>query len=392
MPPVQHAKLASTSSQRAARIACGVVLVMLGAAIALAMLSSSYVGSASMLVHVLLHSSPDRLPPPPPQQPWWKSLPSAEVAHTVIQDVPPSSAPATYMDKSAAPTTPTHQVLPALTIAFPPNPSSPSPSQPPASCATRLQGRENLRERSPPIRCSSLHGDASQCVQAYISRADGQGISLCEYLFTSRQCIASAQVLSCPPPPPTPPSLPQPPMLPPSVPPMPMVEQINLRFTQGGPGPNLATAGVLVHTFDDITDMSMPWLPCHESRWCGNLRDRFATSLLYPGHGDVYSKGDGGFVINPTAAKILCSYHGDGHSMAKACQLPGVSDSCVPGCGGGYDKCDIVQKTSWCTCARGDFLCAWKPFELEQMMQQQKHEAGNGFLNQKGYNEVSHGM
>ena len=74
--------------------------------------------------------------------------------------------------------------------------------------------------------------------------------------------------------------------------------------------------------------------------------------------------------------------------MAKACEQPGVSDWCVPGCGGGYDQCEVVQKTSWCSCDRGDFLCAWKPEELKEMMLQQQVESPNGFLEHKGYNEV----
>ena len=217
----------------------------------------------------------------------------------------------------------------------PPSPPPPSPAPPP-SCATELAGRTNLREATPALWCGGLRNDVARCERSYVSRADGIGFSLCEFSTASGLCVAAEERLFCPPPPLPPPQPPQPPSPPPSIPPLPAVDQINLRFSHGGPSASLATAGVLVHTFDDITDTVQPWLPCHEGRWCGNLRDRFAASLLHPGYADIYSKGEGGFVINPDAAHMLCSYHGDGHSMAKACEEPGVSKWCVPGCGGGY--------------------------------------------------------
>ena len=364
-------------------------------------------GLLAIAMSTLIHSQADRLgggessaiglPPAPPSAPspppWWQSLPVAASAESRPS---PPPAPAygwlkAFADPAAsgAATVTVTAGTPGEASAHTPLPSAPPPfpSPSPPTCASLFGGLENLRERSPPLWC---FGVLSQdlCQRSYIKRSDGQGYSRC--VWEQGKCAVAREFHACPLPPPPPPPPPTPPEPPPAMPPLPVVDQINIRFNEGGPTADIAKAGVLVHTFDDITDSVHPWLPCPETRWCGRLRDRFAASLIYPPLRDVYSKGDGGFVVNPKHAKVLCSYHGDGHSMAKSCDRPGVSKDCVPGCGGGYEQCEVVEKTSWCTCPQGDFLCAWRPNELEQMMRQQQSESPNGFLLHKGYNEVPH--
>ena len=376
--------------QRRCSLWLGVALVLLGSLLALGMLiarameSSLFTGNDALDAHMS--------PVSPPSPPWWRTLPLATVQPHLeaLEASPPSPSLDGVIHGSLSGQEtrgPTFVLIHPSPSPHSPSPPPPSPSPPP-SCATELAGRTNLREATPPLWCGGLRSDATRCERSYVARADGIGFSMCQFSPTSGICVAAEERLFCPPPPLPPPQPPSPPWPPPSNPPLPIVDQINLRFSHGGPSASLATAGVLVHTFDDITDTVQPWLPCHEGRWCGNLRDRFAASLLHPGYADIYSKGEGGFVVNANAVDMLCSYHGDGHSMAKACDEPGVSKWCVPGCGGGYEQCEVVQKTSWCSCEVGDFLCAWKPDELEGMMRQQQEEAPNGFLELKGYNEV----
>ncbi|KAL1505014.1 hypothetical protein AB1Y20_008777 [Prymnesium parvum] len=368
------------SRERLLRRLAGGALVTCGALLALALLVDE--ASRQLLAEELEHAR-RALPPSPPSPPWWRHLPLASVglaSPPLASPRPPLPLPLPLPLPSGSPPLPP-----------PPSPLPPAPPPiPPPSCATAIAGRHNLRDQTPPQWCAAHRASPRDCLSSYVSRAEGAAteLRLCEFLPASSDCVASAARLTCPAPPAPPPLPPLPPPPPPAPPPRPLLELINLRFAGGGPSAALGTAGVLLHTFDDITDAASPWLPCHEARWCGNLRDRFAASLVYRSHSHVYSKGEGGFVVDPDRARVLCSYHGDGHSMAKACVPSGVSEECVPGCGGGYAGCDVVEKTAWCACERAEFLCAWKPDELEQMMRQQQREAANGFLDLKGYNEV----
>ena len=122
-------------------------------------------------------------------------------------------------------------------------------------------------------------------------------------------------------------------MPPPALPPPPpwllpeghnVVDDINGRFTLGKPSPDLESAGVLVRAFDGLEYPLKPWLPCPKDqpwlRMCASKADRFPTSLLWPQHTETYKgkgTGMGGVVIRPHAAKIKCSYHGDGFTMSK---------------------------------------------------------------------------
>mmetsp|Transcript_47401 Transcript_47401/g.106896 ORF Transcript_47401/g.106896 Transcript_47401/m.106896 type:complete len:188 (-) Transcript_47401:158-721(-) len=107
---------------------------------------------------------------------------------------------------------------------------------------------------------------------------------------------------------------------------------------------------------------------------CGKFGDRFPSTLLYPGQTDIYSKGEGGFVINPSGVAILCSYDHDGLTMKpeKLCHPPGVSNTCIPGCG--TERCP--EDKFW--------RCAYPADRLQLMME--SHQARTGRA--KDHNEV----
>ena len=158
-----------------------------------------------------------------------------------------------------------------------------------------------------------------------------------------------------------------------------IVDAINARFAQGGPSDDIARAGVLIRAFDEITHPELPWLPCPmvwkgRALSCGKFGDRFPSTLLYPGQTDIYSKGEGGFVINPSGVAILCSYDHDGLTMKpeKLCHPPGVSNTCIPGCG--TERCP--EDKFW--------RCAYPADRLQLMME--SHQARTGRA--KDHNEV----
>lgn len=130
----------------------------------------------------------------------------------------------------------------------------------------------------------------------------------------------------------------------------PVVDQINARFVNGMPSNNLFAAGVLVHQFDGMEAPNHAWLPCTESQWCAKYRDRISASLLNarspPGASGpipIFSAELGGLVLSAGRAKVLCAYAGDGGTMSKLCDPPGLSDHCVPGCSSSVSE-DAVRQ------------------------------------------------
>lgn len=341
--------------------------------------SPASVGLAETLSPVLSHSSSHA-----------PTLPAMFASARAQQLLPPRPPPSSFVPSELGPQPSLATISPSLasTPSSPAPPRSMPPSPPmPLRCEQTLEGKTDVSEWG----CPSLDGKAKACAGAYVARSDGSGHSVCEHSNAASRCTASSvRLTDCstlpPPPPPSPP--------PPS-PPQPVqllrpasVDEINGRFENGLPTDDMERAGLLVHTFDDMADTVYPWRPCAEGRWCGGLRDRMAATLIRAAFPDVYTKGDGGFVIRSSIAKVLCSYHGDGHSMAKTCSPPGLSERCTPGCPGSYQRCDTVVATTWCDCPRTGYLCAWRPNQLEQMMNEQEEEDPNGFFDQKGYNEV----
>merc|ERR1711865_356491 len=64
-----------------------------------------------------------------------------------------------------------------------------------------------------------------------------------------------------------------------------VVQTINRRFTAGHPSNELASAGVLLHQFDDLGDPMQNWLPCPKKCWgkqcwCAKFSDRFSCSVI----------------------------------------------------------------------------------------------------------------
>ena len=177
-----------------------------------------------------------------------------------------------------------------------------------------------------------------------------------------------------------------------------MLTSINRRFGAAKVSGSLEEAGVLMHNFDgDERGRESPWAPCEIGQWCERYRDRVPTSLVYPGRTSLFTDGNGGFVVNPSHARMLCSFSYDGHSEAKTCEEEEVqSGRCIPGCGLGLDDCDEYSNgratTAWCSCGTRATFCAYRPTELPEMLRQHRAVGVDPrrayFRLQKGYNEV----
>ena len=232
--------------------------------------------------------------------------------------------PASTMSHAQGPSPPVGPLQPPPPP--PPWPPAPPPPQPPPPCAWAV-GLLNLRELEPPQWCSSLRGDEAGCSRAFVS-SDGSYLR-CHYVAGGACAARDAE--ACPSPPSPPPPPPSPPLPPPPPPPMPSpppwrlplgsprtVDAINARFLAGGPANNLASAGVLVRTFDDITDPTKPWLPCPPNfHGCFKYAGLFSVSILWPRHTGIYDTGRGGLVLRGERLRTLCFYAGDGTTMSK---------------------------------------------------------------------------
>lgn len=116
-----------------------------------------------------------------------------------------------------------------------------------------------------------------------------------------------------------------------------------------------------MRAFDGLEFPPQPWLPCPPNvGWlamCARYRDRFPTSLLWPGHTEVYfGLGQGGMVIRATVASARCLYHKDGTTMSKK------GDPCP------FD-CTSPGARLW--------QCAWPPTMLKTMLEHQGSEEHN---------------
>lgn len=133
------------------------------------------------------------------------------------------------------------------------------------------------------------------------------------------------------------PSVPPPmPTSPPPPRPLPLstVDLINARFMQGSPSNDIAAAGVLVASFDLETSYNPDALwqpgPSLDDK-CKSSNARVSASLIRKGFSNVWSVGQGGFVVNPTRAVVKCAYARDGHSCA-------TPTGCDPWCSSGQRK------------------------------------------------------
>lgn len=162
--------------------------------------------------------------------------------------------------------------------------------------------------------------------------------------------------------------------------------------------------GVLLHSIDGFEDDERPWQAAtHGEKFNAGLSDRISCSVIWKGQqwsfmdndSGLYS-GQGSYIINPTFARVLCAYGGDGSTRGKVCNPPGPSDHCIPGCMPQYDGENSVHDyDAWCTPGGPtDVWCQgrpWQPADLSNMLQRDKeatrqgvHETQHG----RTYNEV----
>jgi len=148
------------------------------------------------------------------------------------------------------------------------------------------------------------------------------------------------------------------------------VDILNARFRNAVASNDLTEVGVFMRSWDGISAHGQPWLPCRLNEHCARYSDRFATSIIYPGHPETYAAG--GLVLRPEEIELNCAYASDGGSQGVVCDPPGRQAGCSPGC------------KRWCDPARGvrNWGCSWPPEHLRDMIEQQKVLEPNG-----GYNE-----
>ena len=221
---------------------------------------------------------------------------------------------------------------------------------------------------------------------------------------------------SLPPPPPPPPQPPQPPPPPPPPPPPQpppppppavtaeeVAQTLNARFHAGGPrgaSIGLASAGVLVSQFDELSDKDRPWEHTADNRYSA-FSDRKSAMLLYSGMPEasdawmsgaipIFTKEAGGFVLRPSVFEgtggLLCSYAYDSHTFGKKCAPKGLSETCVPGC-----QTDPPGKCNWCDAdgCRQWGGCAHRPAELHTMLADHDTIQPHGLVEHgRGYNEL----
>jgi len=178
---------------------------------------------------------------------------------------------------------------------------------------------------------------------------------------------------SPPAPSPLPPSSPLPPLPSPGSPPSPsaldLVATLNHQFEYGHPADDIATNGVLLRQFDDLSAGSMNhdgtgelWKPCPRSAWCGHYHAQWPASIVSTHVRHTYYVSRGGMLLNPHLVDFFCIYNDDGNSMGKTCG-GGYGDAhCIPGCSPPGQQCQDVRH-SW--------SCSWPPSHLADCMRAQ---------------------
>ena len=164
----------------------------------------------------------------------------------------------------------------------------------------------------------------------------------------------------------------------------------------------MATAGVVLHQFDELEDPARNWAPCpkppnkctqkdgHQVPCaCAPLSDRMSATIvaahprvgLQEGAADpiaLYRNDVGGVVLAPEAVKLFCGYTTDGGTRNKRCSPPGRSAKCTPGCA------DVDGRAKWCDAAAaeasGDLaFCVglpWHPDDLAKMLGRHRQRGG----------------
>lgn len=107
----------------------------------------------------------------------------------------------------------------------------------------------------------------------------------------------------------------------------------------------------------DDRDHGQPWLPCLSGSWCGNLRDRWAASVVNAQVRALYysSSSMGGLVFAPRHIRLLCAYSEDGDSLnpSKVCDTVGgdrpLGSGCIPGCAPRGAQCHELSRLTSCS-------------------------------------------
>jgi len=172
----------------------------------------------------------------------------------------------------------------------------------------------------------------------------------------------------------------------PTVPTEPAVaDRLSRRFREGRPSSDLREAGILLHMFDQGETAGVqayasgalevpawaydPWMPCPDTMWCAQYRDRMASSLLNKrtaSRGGTSLFGNVGVVYAPALTEIWCSFVGDGGTFN--------ADS--------SHGCHSAER-GWCnpSAQHNDHQCPWRPENLKEMLELFEE-------NPFGYNEV----
>ena len=99
--------------------------------------------------------------------------------------------------------------------------------------------------------------------------------------------------------------------------------KLNSRFRAAESSNDMTKVGIIMRAWDGLNAPGRPWAPCQANQFCARYRDRFATSIIYPGYGDVYATEGGGLVIRPEEVELNCAYYSDGGSQGAICNPPG---------------------------------------------------------------------
>ena len=329
---------------------------------------------------------PPLAPPPPPPQP--PLLP------------PPSPAPRS-----------------------PPPPLPPPPPPPPEACV-KLQGM-SLIDNQYCYDSPARHASRVECEKVYVRTVGGFVPCVYDSSMLSSRCRKSNRLpVACPglsvvvqqqQPSSPPPSLGVRTDVPKRAVANEVADEINARFQRDFH--NIRRAGVIMHTFDGWEDPSAPWAPCPKTGGpgvCGRAeilprRDRISGSIIYAGMHRVdrpdrdvipiYSF-DGGVILRPDRAKLLCAYGNDGaiDYGGKNCRVTGPtrSSTCVPGCGDPPNWCaangGLID--GWCHCGfewcGGEKVRPWHPEDLPELIERHATVGSRytGMGTYTGYNEV----
>ena len=278
----------------------------------------------------------------------------------------------------------------------PPVPRFPPSSPPPCSLMPQPQLELPSTPPQPPdaLLCLNSCRDEGWIPQQHHVCEDGgaasdgiRGIasvstqSVCPYGTDCADCGPRFLKPPLPPPspavPPAPPSLPPPPSSPPPSPPPPLlvrIAQLNRRFAAGRPSNDLAAAGVVIHSFDQMDNREDPWNGCRQG-WCAGFKDRFSVSVMSKRRPHYYQMAMGGFVLSPmelanNSASIFCAWAYDAGTMGQS------EHGCV-----GSGQCTQP----------GQSRCWWPPTKILQMMEQNErlHDR-TGYCNEDDcdYNEI----